>query len=136
MRYLVSAMLGVVGVIHMLPLSGVLSAERLATLYGISFSEPNLSILMRHRAVLFGLLGLFLVFAAFRPSLQPAAFIGGFVSVVSFLALARSVGGYSAQLGRVVKADLIALACLLVGGAAYVYSQSRGWPIHSHPRPW
>ena len=70
MRYLVSGSLVLAGVIHLLPLSGLLGAERLAALYGLDFSEPNLSILMRHRAVLFGLLGAFLVFAAFRPSLQ------------------------------------------------------------------
>ena len=57
MRYLVSATLVLVGLIHLLPLSGVLSADQLASLYGLSFSEPNLAILMRHRAVLFGLLG-------------------------------------------------------------------------------
>lgn len=85
MRYLVSAMLVVVAVIHLLPLSGVLGSERLAALYGLSFNEPNLAILMRHRAVLFGLLGLFLLFAAFRPPFQTIAFMAGFVSVVSFL---------------------------------------------------
>ena len=55
MRYLVSAMLVIVGIIHLLPLSGVLSESRLTVLYGIPFDEPNLEILMRHRAVLFGL---------------------------------------------------------------------------------
>lgn len=126
MRYLVSAMLVVVGVIHLLPLSGVLGSERLAALYGLSFSDPGLAILMRHRAVLFGLLGLFLVFAAFRPSLQPAAFAAGFVSVASFLWLAWSTGGYNAQIARVVAADLVALACVVVGVAALLYDRSRG----------
>ena len=55
MRYLVSAMLTVVAVINLLPLSGVLGTDRLHALYGVSFDEPNLAILMRHRAVLFGL---------------------------------------------------------------------------------
>lgn len=70
MRHLVSAMLVIVGVIHLLPLSGVLGVGRLAALYGVSISDPNLSVLMRHRAVLFGLLGAFLVFAAFKPTFQ------------------------------------------------------------------
>jgi hypothetical protein len=125
-RNLVSAMLVVVGVIHLLPLSGVLGSERLAALYGLSFSDPGIAILMRHRAVLFGLLGLFLVFAAFRPSLQPVAFAAGFVSVASFLWLAWSTGGYNAQIARVVTADLVALACVVVGVAAFFFAQSRG----------
>jgi amino acid permease len=126
MRFLVSAMLAVVAVIHLLPLSGVLGSERLAALYGLSFNEPNHEILMRHRAVLFGLFGLFLLVAAFRPSLHTMAFIGGFGSVVSFLWLARSVGEYNAHVARVVKADIIALACLIIGLVAHVYIQFAG----------
>ena len=123
MRYLVSAMLVIVAIIHLLPLSGAIGSERLASLYGISFDEPNIAILMRHRAVLFGLLGLFMLFAAFAPRFQVAAFVIGFVSVVSFLWLASSVGGYNAAIGRVVTADIVALACLIVGAGAYAFAQ-------------
>lgn len=126
MRYLVSAMLVVVAIIHLLPLSGVFGSERLTTLYGVPFSDPNLAILMRHRAVLFGLLGLFFLFAAFRPPFQIVAFIAGFLSVVSFLWLAMSVGGYNAQVARVFMADIVALVCLLIGVAAHVYVTKRG----------
>jgi hypothetical protein len=123
MRYLVSAMLVVVAIIHLLPLSGVIGSERLSSLYGMAFSEPNIAILMRHRAVLFGLLGLFLLFAAFTPRFQVAAFVVGSVSVVSFLWLAYSVGGYNAAIGRVVTADIVALVCLVIGAAAYAYAR-------------
>lgn len=114
MRTLVSAMLLVVAGIHLLPLSGVLGAARLTALYGLPVDEPNLAILMRHRAVLFGMLGSFLAYAAFSPRLQVAAVGAGFVSVASFLWLAWSVGGYNAQLSRVFVADVVALVCLLV----------------------
>ena len=125
MRYLVSAMLVIVAMIHLLPLSGVIGSERLANLYGISFDEPNIAILMRHRAVLFGLLGSFMLVAAFTPSFQVAALVMGFVSVVSFLWLASSVGGYNAAVGRVFAADVVALACLVVGAAAYAFARYR-----------
>lgn len=121
MRQLISAMLVIVAVIHLLPLSGVLGSARLTALYGIPFDEPNLAILMRHRAVLFGLLGAFLLYAAFRPAFQPVAFLAGFASIVSFLYLAWSVGGYNALVGRVFTADLVALACLVIAAAAYAY---------------
>ncbi len=126
MRYLVSAMLVVVAIIHLLPLSGLLGTERLAALYGITVDEPNLAILMRHRAVLFGLLGLFLLIAAFRPNLQGIAFAGGFASVLSFLYLAWSVGNYNPQVGRVFAADVIALICLVVGVIAHFYVKREG----------
>ncbi|MCO6056284.1 phosphopantetheine adenylyltransferase [Pseudomonas sp. MOB-449] len=112
MDKLISGLLIVAGIIHLLPISGLLGAERLATLYGLSFNEPNLLILMRHRAVLFGLLGALLVWAAFRPLLQPAAMLGGLVSVLSFLLLAWTTPGYNTALRKVVIADWVALACL------------------------
>jgi hypothetical protein len=117
--YLVSASLIIVAVIHLLPLVGVLGTDRLAALYGIPFAEPNLAILMRHRAVLFGLLGVFLLVAAFKPAWQGAALAAGSVSVVSFVWLAWSVGGYNGQLARVVAFDLVALVCLVVGAVSY-----------------
>ena len=123
MRYIVSIMLIIVGIIHFLPVIGVLSSEWLMTLYGISFSDPNTEILMRHRAVLFGVLGLFLIYPAFQPTLQVIAFVAGFVSILSFLVLAWSVGGYNAQIARVFTVDIAALGCLIVSVLAYLYIQ-------------
>jgi len=123
MRYLISLSLIITGIIHLLPITGVLGADKLAMLYGASFDDPNLTILMRHRAVLFGLLGTLLVLAAFKPSLQPLAFVFGFVSVLSFLWLAWSTGNYSIQVNRIVIADLIALGSLIVGSAGFLYSK-------------
>lgn len=123
MRHVITACLLVVGVIHLLPLSGVLGGERLAALYGLqarAFDDPNLAILMRHRAVLFGLLGSFLLLAAFRPDLQGIAMVAGFVSVLSFLWLAWVEGPHNAHVDRVVTADLVALACLVAGAVARI----------------
>jgi hypothetical protein len=126
MRHVISAALLIAGIIHVMPLSGLLGADRLAALYGLAFEEPNLAILMRHRAVLLGMVGLFLVVAAFRPGLHGVAFIGGFVTVLSFLYLAWSVGGYNVQVRRVVVADVVALVSLIVGGGLYSYQLWRG----------
>jgi len=121
MRHIVSAMLLLVALIHLLPLAGVLGAARLAALYGVQLGDPNLVILMRHRAVLFGLLGGFLAIAAFRPALQPMAFAAGAASVLSFLCLAWAAGSYNAQIARVVTADVVAGIALLIGVMAYVW---------------
>lgn len=120
LQWVVAAMWCVVGVIHLLPLVGVLGAERLAQLYGLDVSEPNLALLLRHRAVLFGLLGALCVAAAFRPALRGTALVAAWVSVVSFLALAAGTA-VNAQLARVVTADWIALAALVVATLG-------GWP--------
>lgn len=125
MKHLVSASLLAAALIHLLPVSGMLGPDWLEKLYGLSFDEPNLEILMRHRAVLFGLLGVFMAIAAFQPKLQGIAFVAGLVSVLAFLYLAWSVGGYNPQLGRVFTADIVALVGLLIGGAAYLYRRSK-----------
>jgi hypothetical protein len=133
MRHVVSAMLVVVAIIHFLPLSGVLGGARLNALYGLHIDDPNLTILMRHRAVLFGLLGAFLLLAAFRPAFQVAALVAGFVSVVSFLYFAWSAGAYNAQLGRVVIADVVALVCLVIGAAAHAFGVRQITPFPDMP---
>ena len=125
MRHLVSAMLVIVAVIHLLPLMGVLGSEKLATLYGLDFSEPNLAILMRHRAVLFGLLGSFFLYAAFKPSLQPMAFVGAFISLASFLALVASAETHNRLVQRVVLVDIIAIVALAVAVIAWFILQRK-----------
>ena len=124
LKYLVPASLIVVGVIHLIPLSGALSVGRLNVLYGTSISDPDLSILMRHRAVLFGLLGIFCIYAAIKPSLQFPALIAGTISVVSFLCLASMTGGYNDELRRVFIADICAAAFLAIGFAGYFINKS------------
>ena len=121
MKYVVAVSLVIVGIIHLLPLTGVIGGERLSALYGLSLNEPNIAILMRHRAVLFGILGIFFLAAAFKQSFQPYAFGVGFVSVLSFIGLAWVTGSYNAQIARVVTADLIALAALIIGSIASGY---------------
>ena len=106
------------GLIHLLPLAGVLGADKLSALYGIPIGGVDLAILMRHRAVLFGLIGALCLAAAFCEPLQWAALLVALASVVAFLALAWGTGGYNAALGRVVTADVIAAVLLVLGVAA------------------
>ncbi|SDU21307.1 phosphopantetheine adenylyltransferase [Halopseudomonas salegens] len=125
MEKIVAGLLVLVGIIHLLPVSGVLGTERLSALYGVTLGDPNLVILMRHRAVLFGLLGLFMVYAAFKPWLQPLAFLAGFLSVVSFMAIAWSVGDYNEAIRKVVIADVVAVIALCIAGVLYVFSRNQ-----------
>jgi hypothetical protein len=69
---------------------------------------------MRHRAVLFGIIGCLLLYSTLSPRLQPIAILAGLLSAGSFLWIAFEVGGYNAMINRVVQADIIALVCLLL----------------------
>ena len=119
MRHVVPAALLLVALIHALPLIGVVGASKLETLYGISVRDLNLELLLRHRAVLFGLLAAFLAYAAFQPLLHRLALFSALVSVLAFLLLAWQIATYNAAISRVVLVDLIALAALIVAGAVH-----------------
>ena len=117
----IKASLIIAGVIHLLPIAGVLGAKTIEKMYGVPVSDPNLEILLRHRAVLFGLLGTFLIFSAFKPMLQGLAFPAGALSVICFIWIAYSTGGYNQLIGRVVFADYFAFFCLIVGASFYFF---------------
>ena len=112
----VSIALLAVAAVHLLPAVGALGAARLESLYGVPIRDPDLLVLMRHRAVLFAALGALLAVAAFRLALQPAALGVGFASVASFLALFAATPGTNAALARVAAVD-VAAAALLAAGA-------------------
>lgn len=124
----VSIALVVAGVVHLLPLAGVAGSSRLASLYGVSATEPNLAILLRHRAVLFGLLGAFLLYSAFRAELEGIALIAASISLATFVALSLVVGGLNQQIRRVVVVDLFALALVIAAGVVHVLAPTGATP--------
>jgi hypothetical protein len=110
----ISTCLTIAAIIHLLPIIGLAGAGKLTKLYAIPIEEPNLLILMQHRAILFGLLGAFLAYSAFMPTWQPYAVAAGLISALSFIVIAKAVGRYNAAIGKVVLADIVAVAVLLL----------------------
>ncbi len=108
------ALLILVGLINTLPVIGVISAARIASGYAVEVSGPDLEILLRHRALLFGVVGGFILYAAWFPLLHWPAIALAAVSMTGFLLLAWSVGGYNAALGKVALADVVGLVLLAV----------------------
>jgi len=103
-----------VGLIHLLPVVGVTGAKSLDKLYGTQISDANLLVLMRHRAVLFGLIGALLIVAAFVPNIQLAAIAVGSISLLSFILIAQSTKNYNRKTRQVVRIDIIALIFLAI----------------------
>lgn len=117
-RLLASVVLLVVGTIHLLPLLGVLGTSRLEQLYQVRIEDPNLLLLMRHRALLFGLMAALLLAAAFRPMWQGLALLAAWGSVLGFVLLAPP--DLSPSLQRVWWTDVTMIPLLALASWAYL----------------
>lgn len=120
---IIAGLLIVAGLINFAPVVGVFSGARIEGMYGVDLGDPALEILLRHRAVLFGLVGGFMIYAAFRQALHMTAVIGGLVSMAAFLVLYYAAGDQPQALISIVYADIVgvvllgfALALYLIGG--------------------
>ena len=112
--------IGLVALINLLPVFGVLSAERLADGYGVEIASAELEILLRHRALLFGIVGGFVLASLWLPAYRGAALLLAGISMVGFLLLATQVGAYGPALGRVVRADIVGVLALVVASLLHV----------------
>jgi hypothetical protein len=111
----------VVSLIHLLPLVGVTGRAALEIAYGIPVESPDLQLLLQHRAVLFGLLGVACAIAAFKAPWRPAVLCGALISTCSFMLLAWLAPSYNAAIARVVWFDIVAVAMLLLAGVMHLF---------------
>lgn len=74
--------------IHLAPAVGVSGATALNRLYGLTLTDPNLLLLLQHRALLFALIGLPALIAIVRTAWRLPVMIAALSSVAGFLLLA------------------------------------------------
>ncbi len=120
MNLIVAALFILVGLIHLLPAAGVASDARLHLLYGTGDLSADLSLLLRHRAVLFAILGALLIAAAFLPGLRLIMTAAGLLSMLSFVVLAYSIGITNPALLTVVRVDIAASVALVAAAAVHL----------------
>ena len=111
----VTVLLLLAGAVNLLPGWIAFAPGRIPTAYGVSVAgrdSADLTLLLRHRAVLLGLVGLALLCAAFTPSLRIPAVTAGAVSMTSFLAFAHTAPALNNATKRVARIDLAALTLL------------------------
>ncbi len=118
MEIVIIACLAGSALIHLLPLVGAIGPAQVARMYDVKVEGPDLTVLLVHRAVLFGLLGAGLIAAIFCEEARPYVIGGVLVSDVAFLAIAGRNPGINASMKRVVRADVISIVLLLVAGVA------------------
>jgi hypothetical protein len=119
-RIAISGLLALIGVINTLPLIGCISADRLGALYGMPWTDPTTILLLRHRAVLFGIIGVFILYSTVRPGLQPLAMLAAGIAMGSFLLLGSGADAGGAALETVALMDRIGLIALALAAALRV----------------
>ena len=112
MNMAVAILLFVVGVINFLPVIGVLSAAKISQAYSIELPSNDLIILMRHRALLFGVVGGFILYSVFVPSYQFAAMLMAAITMTGYLYFVWAVGGYNNSIFKVAMVDVLGIVCL------------------------
>ena len=123
MSTLITLCLVVVGLVNFVPVLGMISAPRMEKAYSVSLASNDLQILMRHRALLFGVLGGFVLYSAFFPVYQVAAMVMAAISMIGFVILAVLVGGYKDSIFKVIVSDLVGIAFLLAAALLKMFSQ-------------
>lgn len=117
----IRVVLAVSAVVHLAALVGVVGEARLERLYGVVVADGDLTLLLRHRAVLLGVVGALFGLGAIDPSMTGAALVLGLTSTVSFVVLhhaATSPG--SAAVRRVAQVDVVLSVALAVALSAHL----------------
>jgi hypothetical protein len=110
----IQVLLFIVGVINFLPVMGVISADKLSRAYQIDLPGNDLIILLRHRAILFGVVGGFILYSVFQPMYQDAAMVMAAITMVGYLYIVWAVGGYNKAIFKVAMVDAVGIMCLLL----------------------
>lgn len=106
----------IAGVINLLPSLLAFFPDRIAKSYGIEIADVNYELLLRHRAILFGVIGGFMILSALKRIHYKAATTIGLISMISFILLFLLIGdGISPELKKVMIIDVVATVILCLG---------------------
>lgn len=114
-EWVIRASFAATGVIHALPLGGLLGRAMLERAYGIQLGEGHdLTILMQHRALLFGLLSAACFAAVAYPSWRWPVGIAALVSMLGFVLIA-AIQPHGLPIAKVMWIDIGAAVLLSIG---------------------
>ena len=117
MNKLVTILLALVGFINFFPVLGVFGVSNLETAYNIDIPSADIALLLQHRALLFGILGGFVLYSLFRKQHQNVSMVLAGISMLGFVVLFKTVGNNNPAILKVLYFDYVGLFLL---GAAVV----------------
>ena len=115
----------ITGIINFIPSLIAFLPERIKDSYGIQIPDANFELLLRHRAVLFGIIGGLMIYSALSKKYYELSTLIGLVSMISFLLLFFiSSSQINDALTKVMKIDAAAILLLIIGFMLYKFKNS------------
>ncbi len=106
----------IAGLINLLPALLAFLPDKISKSYGIDIPNANYELLLRHRAILFGIIGGLMIFSALVKKYYEISTIAGLVSMTSFIILYFLIGkGINSELKKVMIIDVVATVILCIG---------------------
>ena len=112
LSHFISGSVSVAALVQLVPLAAAFQPAWLVDLYGVAPSDATLILLLRHRAVLLGLVGAILLAGVLWRALLGPALAVGLVSKLSYLLL-YAISETSPATARVARVDAFTAALLL-----------------------
>ena len=104
------------GIINILPSLLAFLPDKISKSYGIEIPNANYELLLRHRAILFEIIGGLMIYSAIVKKYYELSTIAGLVSMTSFIILYFLIGkDISQELKKVMLIDLVATVILCIG---------------------
>lgn len=104
------------GTINILPSLLAFLPDKISKSYGIDIPNSNYELLLRHRAILFGIIGGFMIYSAIVKKYYELSTIAGLVSMASFIILYFLIGkDINKELKKVLLIDVVATVILCIG---------------------
>lgn len=113
----------IAGIINFIPSFSAFFPEKFSKLYGVDISDINYELLLRHRAVLFGIIGGLMIYSAISKKLYLVSSIAGLVSMISFITLYFLLfEGLNNEFDNIILLDVAATLILIAGLTVYYFS--------------
>ena len=106
----------IAGLINLLPSLLAFLPDKISKSYGVEIPNANYELLLRHRAILFGIIGGLMIFSAILKKYYELSTIAGLVSMTSFIIFYFLIGNnINSELKKVMIIDVFATVILCIG---------------------
>lgn len=112
----------IAGVINIAPSILAILPHKISSSYGVEIPDSNFELLLRHRAVLFGIVGGVMIYSSITKRNYPMSVCIGLISMISFVVLLKLTNGeVNPELNKVMKIDVVGIVILLIGFCLYKF---------------